>query len=315
MRVFHNADVLELVPLAAATVAVRDAFVEHARSGEYGTARVFLPAPHGAFHIVAGAAGAPSSTVFALKVNRHVTTADGRTVRGVVVALDARSGEPLAILSAAALTGLRTAALTALAVAELAPANAISAVLFGGGRQAALQVAALRLALGDHAKISVVCSTAASTATAAEALGVVPAHRQAARDADVVVTLTPSREPIIGDDDVRHGALVVALGSDEPTKQELEPSLLAGSRVFTDVTEQCLRAGELRGAVAAGVLEPGQVAGELADLFAGRLPGRVDERQRVVVDSTGTGLQDAALCELIVRRAAADPRHAEFDLR
>jgi ornithine cyclodeaminase/alanine dehydrogenase-like protein (mu-crystallin family) len=314
MRVLRNTDITQLISLPAAIDAVRAAFVDHAHTGAFGTARVLVPAPQGAFHVVAGATAGSDGGVMAVKVNRHLHMADERRVRGVVLALEAMTGEPLAILAAAALTSLRTAAITALAVAELAPPDARSAVLFGGGRQASQQIAALRLTLGDRARLAVVCSTPESTERAARALGVSPATRDATRDADVVVTLTPSRSPIIGSDDVRPGALVVALGSDEPTKQELDPGLLAGSRVFTDITEQCLRAGELRAAVAAGVVEPSQVAGELGALLSGNIRGRVDEHQRVVVDSTGTGLQDAAMCALALGLSDADDLFTEIDL-
>jgi methionine-gamma-lyase len=132
----------------------------------------------------------------------------------------------------------------------------------------------------------------------------------AARASDVIVTCTPSRVPLLGAADVPAGAFVAAVGSDNPAKQELAPALFVGSRLVTDITEQCARVGELHHAIAAGLMTAQDVYGELGEIVAGRTPGRTSDADVIVFDSTGTALQDVAAAAVAYERAAAGARGA-----
>ena len=123
--------------------------------------------------------------------------------------------------------------------------------------------------------------------------------RDAVDGADLVVTVTPSREPLLELDWLAEGATVVAVGSDGPEKQELAPEVLGGAeKVVVDSKAQCLRLGETHHAVEAGLLTEDGIYAELGDILLGRLPGR-EGSELIVCDLTGVGAQDAALAGVV----------------
>ncbi len=130
-------------------------------------------------------------------------------------------------------------------------------------------------------------------------------YRGATGESDIVVTCTPARSPILGRSDVRSGTFVAAVGSDSETKQELEPALLAASKLVVDVLEQCATIGELHHALDSGVMRREDVFAELGEVVSGRRPGREDEDEVTIFDSTGTALEDVAAASLVYERAVA----------
>jgi ornithine cyclodeaminase len=133
----------------------------------------------------------------------------------------------------------------------------------------------------------------------------VAASAQAAVEgADVVITATPSRAPIVRAEWLGPGAHVTAVGADGPDKRELEPAVLArAGKVVVDRLDQCLRLGELHHAVEAGLLAAGDVWAELGELAAGIKPGRQSDDEITVADLTGVGIQDAAVANVVVAEA------------
>jgi ornithine cyclodeaminase len=137
----------------------------------------------------------------------------------------------------------------------------------------------------------------------------VPVHgsaspEEAVREADLVVTVTPSREPIVESGWLKDGVTVVAVGSDGPEKQELAVEVLGDAdKVVVDSRAQCLGLGEAHHAVKAGVLTPETLHGELGEVLLGRCAGR-EGQERIVVDLTGVGAQDAAMAGVVWRRLA-----------
>ncbi len=113
---------------------------------------------------------------------------------------------------------------------------------------------------------------------------------EAVRGADVVVTCTASREPLVRADWLAPGAHVTAVGSDGPGKQELDPDILRRADVLVvDAKDQCVRLGELQHAP-----EEADRAVELGAVCAAAAPGRTAPEQRTVCDLTGVGVQDVA---------------------
>src|SRR5262249_36847911 len=108
----------------------------------------------------------------------------------------------------------------------------------------------------------------------------------ALRESDVCVTCTTSHPAFVQKNDVVHGTFIAAVGADNPEKQELEPLLLATATLVVDVLEQCAEIGELHHALTAGVLTRDRVHAELADVVAGRRPGRTREDEITIFDSS-----------------------------
>jgi alanine dehydrogenase len=136
----------------------------------------------------------------------------------------------------------------------------------------------------------------------------------AVRKSDVCVTCTPSRRAFLKPDCLPPGMFLAAVGADDHDKQELHPRILAENRVVVDVLEQCAQIGELHHALAAGLMTREEVHADLADLVAGRRPGRLRAAEIFVFDSTGIALQDVAAAAALYRRAAEAGAGRRIDL-
>jgi len=126
----------------------------------------------------------------------------------------------------------------------------------------------------------------------------------AVRDSNLIITTTPSRQPLVSANWVQPGTTIIAVGSDTPDKQELDPNLLArADLVIADRLAQCAEFGEIHHALKEGALTLDDVAGELGDVVVGRIPGRSTNGQLIVCDLTGVGVQDAAITSLVLEKA------------
>ena len=125
------------------------------------------------------------------------------------------------------------------------------------------------------------------------------------RGADVVVTVTPARGPIVENAWIGEGTHIAALGADKEGDQELDPQILARSRIFVDDIRQCRTDGEINVPLGEGIISEDDVAGEIGQVVAGKLEGRTSEGDITVFDSTGFALQDSATVPLEYERALA----------
>jgi alanine dehydrogenase len=324
MRILSRREVLELLSLRECMAAVEQAFRLHADGGTFGPGVLGVPAARGGFHIKAAGLIGPRS-YFAAKTNANFPDNPERfglpTIRGTVMLADAETGEPLAMMDSGSVTALRTGAATAVAAKFLARPDSRSATVVGCGAQGAIQLAALAAVLPlEHAWVLDADSTRArDLAARAEAdLGIRVAAttdlRAALRGSDVCVTCTPSRLAFVFREDVAPGTFIAAVGADNRGKQELEPALVTSSTLVVDVLEQCAEIGELQHALAAGLMTREGVHAELADVVAGRRPGRTRSDEITVFDSSGTALQDVAAAIVVYEKALASGRGAEVKL-
>lgn len=325
MLFLDRQDVAELLPMADCIAAVERAFAAHATGalpGQPAVSAVHVAA--GGFHVKSAAlGGAPG--YFAAKVNANFPGNPARhglpTVQGVIALFDTENGVPLALLDSIAVTTLRTAAASALAARLLSRRGAATLAVCGCGVQGRAHVEAMR-AVRPIAHI-VACDADAGRARAfvaeiraATGLGVRAAASpaEAVAGADVVVTATPARAPILGPGDAAPGQFIAAVGADSEGKQELDARLLAGTRVVTDLTIQSARMGDLQHAIAAGLMTAADVHAEIGQIVAGTRPGRGDDREIFVFDSTGTALQDVAAAALVYERAREEGTGRVLDL-
>jgi alanine dehydrogenase len=123
--------------------------------------------------------------------------------------------------------------------------------------------------------------------------------------ADVVVTITPAREPIVRDEWIAPGTHVAAVGADKGGDQELDPRILQRARIFVDDIRQCRTDGEINVPLSEGLISEDDIAGEIGEVIAGRKPGRTSDDEITVFDSTGIALQDSATVPLEYERAVA----------
>jgi alanine dehydrogenase len=128
---------------------------------------------------------------------------------------------------------------------------------------------------------------------------------QVVRGADVVVTVTPARGPIVEDAWIVEGTHIAAVGADKGGDQELDPKILQRARIFVDDIRQCRTDGEINVPLAEGLISEEDIAGEIGEVIAGKKEGRTSEDEVTVFDSTGIALQDSATVPLEYERALA----------
>lgn len=225
------------------------------------------------------------------------------SLSGMMALISAETGRVEAVLlDNGYLTDVRTALAGAVAADRLARADARVAGIVGTGLQARLQLEALRLVRpieralvwGRDPGKAEVCAREVQ-AKLGLPVETAPAER-VVREADVVVTTTAAREPLVMAAWLHPGLHVTAMGSDAPGKQELDPLVLGrADRVVVDRRSQAERLGELRSALAAGTVRPDRPVDELGEIVAGAKPGRRSADEITVCDLTGTGVQDTAI--------------------
>ena len=125
------------------------------------------------------------------------------------------------------------------------------------------------------------------------------------RGADVVVTVTPARAPIVKNEWISEGMHIAAVGADKSGDQELEGMILTRARIFVDDIRQCRTDGEINVPLSQGLLKETDIAGEIGEVIVGKKKGRTSGREITLFDSTGIALQDSATIPLEYERALA----------
>lgn len=237
---------------------------------------------------------------------------------GLFVVFDARTGFPLALFfDNGYLTDLRTGAAGALAIDLLTPKFINKVAVLGTGVQARYQLrAAARVRRWSitHAwgrsstKVNKYCKEMERE------LGIpfmqAGSPEDAVRDADLLVTTTASRTPLVREEWLKSNATVVAMGSDAPDKQELSSGVLArADRIVVDHRGQCAALGELHHALEKRIFGEEKAIVELGQILTGREPAR-NPSELIVCDLTGVGAQDAAIAEAAWNFISRDNPHS-----
>jgi ornithine cyclodeaminase len=290
--------------------AVERAFVAYSSGGAElpGVIHLDVPESGGEIHVKAGHLRGASH--YAVKIASSFETTPP-SIDGLVLVFDAADGSLAALVHDHGLiTDLRTGAAGGVAARLLAPERVRRVAVLGTGAQARHQLDALAC-VRTFEEVRVWGRRGEAAARVVEELAERPGLpvgatfaaaetvEAALDDADVVITCTASREPLVRAEWLKAGAHVTALGSDGVGKQELDPEVLCRADVLAcDSREQCVRLGELQHAP-----EEASRAVELGAIAAGAAPGRTAEGQLTVCDLTGVGVQDVAAAELVMARA------------
>lgn len=229
-------------------------------------------------------------------------------IHGVYVLFAPGTLAPAALVDGAALTELRTAAVSALATRHLARPDARRLVVFGAGTQARAHVAAMR-AVREIEHVTIVGRDPARAAAlvaslAADGVEAVAGGPDSVGDADVVCTCTTSRGPLFGAAALGAGVHVNAIGAYRPDMRELPGEALRRGLLVVETRESALlEAGDVVLAIADGALDEDDVRHELAAVVAGAV-GRADGDQVTIFKSVGLGLEDLAVAAAAARQLA-----------
>ncbi|HEX6762676.1 MAG TPA: ornithine cyclodeaminase family protein [Gaiellaceae bacterium] len=289
---FARRHVEQAVSPERALEAVRTAFVAHARGEWTMPPKVYVTNyPAGDFRAMpalgAGHALLKWVTSFPENPARGLPT-----VTGVVLLSNAETGELEAVLDAASVTALRTGAAAVLAARALGRADARTTSVVGAGVNGTAAAASFATHGHDVALWDVDAERARA---AAERLGVsVAPSLDEALAADLLVTVTPGHEVLLGEGALQPGQHVSLMGADGPGKAEIAVRELARAHVFCDDWEQASHGGELAAVVGAGLIDEGDVT-RLGDVLDGTAAGRRGDDEITAFDSTGLAIQDLAI--------------------
>jgi ornithine cyclodeaminase/alanine dehydrogenase-like protein (mu-crystallin family) len=316
MRICSREEVARALDMPSCVEAVERAFAAYAtgRAELPGIIHLEVPESGGEIHVKAGHLhGEP---YYAVKVASGFYGLEPPAIDGLVLVFDARDGRPVALLlDGGLLTDVRTGAAGGVAARHLAPERVATVAVIGTGAQARYQLDGLAVARPGFTLVRVWGRNPEHAERCVRDLRerpglpedcrfeVAPGVREAVEGAEVVITCTASRAPLVRAEWLAPGALVTAVGADGPDKQELEPEVLARADLLVvDSREQCARVGELHHALEAGLVPSAEAAVELGEICAGLRPGRTSAEQTIVCDLTGVGVQDVAAANLVLSR-------------
>ena len=298
--VFSGAAVEQAVSPHEAYDAVREAFVAHARGEWTMQPKVYVTNyPAGDFRAMPALGGGHA-------LLKWVTSFPGNparglpTVTGLVVLSDAETGQAVALLDAAAVTALRTAAAGVLAADTLCRAGASTYAVIGCGVNGA-ETARMLVARGITPLVWDV-DQSRREAVAGRLGGRAAASAEAALASEVVITVTPGASVLYPAGSLREGQHVSLMGADGPGKAEVAVEELGHAHLFCDDWEQASHGGELTAGVEAGVVTRDRVT-ELGRVLAGDADGRRSAEDVTLFDSTGLAIQDLAIAKAAVAKA------------
>ncbi|MGF6375176.1 alanine dehydrogenase [Clostridiales Family XIII bacterium PM5-7] len=240
---------------------------------------------------------------------------------GTIMVMDATTGAPIGILDGSHITGIRTGAAGAIGAKALARPDSKTLMVVGAGHVATFQIAATLMLLPGIERVMVYDGLSQENAERFAAsmpevmknefdfdvsgvtFAAVTDLPKSTADSDIIITVTPSHEPIIKKEWVKPGTHFSCIGADMSGKEEIDPEIFRGARVFTDDTPQCLNVGEIEIPVAKGILKASDIAGEIGEVLIGKIDGRQNDEQTTIFDATGTALLDLLTAKLALAKA------------
>lgn len=232
------------------------------------------------------------------------------TVLATILLFDPKNGAPVCIMDGTWITAMRTAAATGIATKYLARKDARTVGMIGAGYQAPFQLEALREVM-DVELVKVYARRKDRVEKFAKDMGpklgldieATDTAKDAVKDADVLVTITTAREPVVKDEWVTEGMHINDIGADAPGKQELDPKILKRAKIVVDDWEQACHSGEVNVPLTRGEMTRDDIYGELGEIVAGLRPGRTSNNEITIFDSTGLSIQDVITGWHVLRMA------------
>ena len=314
VRILTGHDVVRLLPMEACIAAMEDVLSSLARGQAIQPLRTILRLPEGkgAFGVMPGQVSKPDS--FGLKVITVFPGNEGTKYdshQGAVLLFEPQYGTLVAVMDAAAVTAIRTAAVSGVATRLLAREDADDLAILGSGVQARTHLEAVR-AVRPIKRVRVWSRSEANGRAFAEwagqRFGLTVEPMETARDAvagaDIVCTVTSSRVPILAGDWLAPGSHVNAVGSSNPAARELDADAVRRARMFVDRRESALaEAGDFLLAREEGAVKDDHILGEIGELLVGTRAGRETNAEITLFKSLGLAVEDVASAHVVWNEA------------
>ena len=320
LLVLSHDDVEALLPMDRCIALMRETLAGLARGEYFQPLRSGMrpPGAAGVFGLMPSYRAAPTP-YFGLK---EICVFPGNAAsgldahQGLVLLHDGSNGQPVAAMNASAITAIRTAAVSAVATDALARADAVVLALVGAGVQARAHLDAIGRVreLRDIRITSRGGGHAEDLAREARSRGL-PARaavpEDAVRGADVVVTVTSSRVPVLRGEWLEPGMHVNAVGASARMGRELDTATIARAALFVDSRESTENeSADYLEAVREGAITSDHIRAELGEVLAGTQPGRRDASEITLFRSQGLGSEDLACAAYLFEVARQDGRGA-----
>ena len=229
---------------------------------------------------------------------------------GTILLFDARSCALICVMDGSLITGLRTGAAGAVSVKALARKNAKTVTSIGTGNQARMQIRAIREVMKIeriHAWDSNPDSLSSYKTDIESEFGIpvvaASSKREAVEQGDILVTTTRGKGSLVEAGWVKPGTHVVAIGTDQRGKQELDPEIFRNAKIVNDSIEQCIEKGETWHPLNGNIIGRHDIHAEIGEILLGRKPGRESADEVTIFDSTGMAIQDNTTSTRIYRNA------------
>jgi ornithine cyclodeaminase len=316
LLVLSHADVKRLLPMDDCIELMAGALTDLARGRSWQPLRFVVRPPEE--QSLMGLMPAHHSSPQAAYGLKTVCIFPGNPARGLdphqggVMLFDGETGELRALIDASAVTSIRTAAVTGVATRALAREDSRVLAIIGSGVQARPHLEAMALVRPfDEARVwsrtPEHAEAFANEAAAQFPVEAVESAEAAVRGADVVVTVTSSREPVVDRDWLAPGAHVNAVGSSIPTARELDSATIGAAAIFVDRRESTLNeSGEYLTAIDEVGIGPDHIRAELGEVLVGSYQGRRSDDELTVFISLGLAVEDLAAAEYLYERARRD---------
>ncbi len=317
MRILTQQQVTELLPMRDCIPLMADALASLSRGEVVVPLRPIMRIPN--THDVFGMMPAYSAAlpVFGVKLitvfpGNHGTALDSH--QGAVLLFDAKTGRLAAMLDASSITAIRTAAVSAVATRLLAREDASTLALIGSGVQARTHLEAIALArpLKEVRVYSRTWKHAKHFAAWAErahgtAVEVSDSAEHAVHGADIVCTVTSSREPVLLGDWLEAGMHINAVGASQPDARELDSRAVARTRIFADRRESLVNeSADYLIPMREGLISEQHVVAELGEILIERAAGRRSRDEITLFKSLGLAVEDLAAAADVLAKAERD---------
>ena len=313
--ILNEADVKQLLPMNECIDVMEDAFMALARGEIDQPLRTIFRPPRvkGVMAMMPTFRGgqAPLFGLKAICVFPGNAAIGKDAHQGAVILFDGATGELRAVVNASAITAIRTAAVSGLATRVLATPDASTLAIIGAGVQARTHLEAIAC-VRKLARVRVAAARKQSAEAFAREMKTqvafdiepVDSREAALRDAQIIVTATTSRDPVVRREWIASGAHINAIGTFSPKARELDTPTMAGGSVFVDRRESAFNeAGDYLIAAAEGAIGPQSIRAELGEVLIGKHPGRTAQDEITIFKSLGLAMEDLAAAEYCYRKA------------
>lgn len=326
-RILSKSDVMSLLDMPSVIESNKEVYRQRARNQTSTWPTVFNVFEDNAADLDIKSGWLKESHVFGHKTVSWYKNNPAKglsSLTGLICVYDDATGVPLGVVDSAYITGMRTGAAGAIGAQLLARRGSNTLLMVGTGAQCTYQIAATLTLMPQIRRVFVSNPHHPAGADAKvralpaelEAFGVDLSHTEllavaderglkgACAEADVIITATAARKPLIERGWVQPGTHLSCIGADMEGKVEIDPRIVADALLFVDDTAHCIASGEIETGIRQGVFGADHIAGEIGDLLCGTKNGRTSDEQITVFDACGMALLDIACAKKALDLAA-----------